>query len=64
MPQNKAHGSKTLSDLSPEEVSRLYATIRSRSKVDNSGLARNLATKYGLSMEEVLSIVSRLRNRL
>ena len=60
MPQKKAHGSKTLSDLSPVEVSQLYRTILSRSKAENSGLA----IKYGLSLDEVRLINSRLRNSL
>lgn len=64
MPQKKAHGSKTIATLLPEERERLYATLNKHTSDDNMKLAKNMATKYGVSWEEVLGVLSRFRRGL
>ena len=62
MPDKKAHGSRTLADLSPEERTRFDSTV---SKYGLSGdhlkIAKNLASKYGLDYGDLLGILSRAR---
>lgn len=61
MSKNAAHGSRTLVDLTFEERTGLVANLDKHEAHDNLKLAKNMATKYGLTQEEVLAIISRRR---
>ena len=53
-----AHGSKTIKDLTDDEQKRFYEAIdKHGNDGNNSNLAKNLSTKFGLTLPDVLAII-------